>query len=449
LRALNKKLDKKIKQAFPKSLFPIRELAASVLATRVYLPPDLRVKPESDWFWEKLKPIVFFSVLLLGTFPAFALESGPSTTGSARWFRSNAGGMTLEEVPSRTAALHNEYALLIDHARTGDLPEALAPFYRSGYLIEIHALFARGEESRRQWIFRDSSGTARLVSVLNRDRKSEPVVKEAPPVSEESEEAGEETSGSDEPTGRSPWGFIEIYNENYHITEEYMFSDDGGETLITYSYRGGLLIKAEGRRKPAEAVEAAEGSDGGEFIKTFTDDYRYNRSLSLRSINRVFHEDIEAIPISLAFPNRVLDLAAQEDFSGEKITVNSEFFGEFDVRPGYRMVFTTDERGRVLTQTLLDDTDTEVWVIQNTWSGNRVSSALKTEGDDEWLVEYEYNDRGDRIIERNLHNGVLERMVYAEDGRDIEELYMNGAVVLRAEWEDGRKISETRMRRNM
>jgi hypothetical protein len=446
LRALNNKVDKKIKQAFPESLFPKRELAALALDTRDHLLPDLRLKIEGGRFWEKLKPVVFFSVLLLGAFPALALESGPSTTDSARWFRSNAGGMTLEEVSSRTAALHNEYALLIDHARTGDLPETLAPFYRSDYLIEIHALFTRGEESRRQWIFRDSRGTARLVSVLNRDRKSEPVVKEAPPVSEESEEAGEETSGSDEPTGRAPWGFIEIYNENYRIIEEYMFSDDGGEMLTTYSYRGGLLIRAEGRRKPAEAVE---GSDGGEFIKTFTDDYRYNRSLSLRSINRVFHEDIEALPISLAFPNRVLDLAAQEDFSEEKLAVNSEFFGEFDVKPGYRMVFTTDERGRILTQTLLDDTDTEVWVIQNTWSGNRVSSALRTEGDDEWLVEYEYNDRGDRIIERNLYNGVLERMVYAEDGRDIEELYMNGAVVLRAEWEGGRKISETRIRRNM
>ncbi|MDR0584317.1 MAG: hypothetical protein LBG57_08240 [Treponema sp.] len=388
------------------------------------------------------------SIFLLGNFPAFARENGPPVTASARWFRSNAGGMTLEEVSSRAAALHNEYALLIDYARTGDLPETLSPFYRSEYLIEIHALFTRGEESRRQWIFRDNRGVARLVSVLNRDSKSEPAVKEPAPAPEESsavEESGEEISGSDEPTGRAPWGFIEIYNENYRITEEYMFNDDGGETVIAYSYRGGLLVKAEGRRKkPPE-----EGIEDGEFIKTFTDDYRYNRSLSLRSINRLFHEDIEVIPVSLTFPNRVLDLAAQDDFSDEKLAVNSEFFGEFDVRPGYRMVFTTDERGRILTQTLLDDSDNVVWLIQNTWSDNRISSALKTEGDDKLLAEYEYDGRGDRIVERNFRNGVLERMVYAEDGRDVEELYMNGVVVLRAEWEDGRKISEKRIRRSM
>jgi hypothetical protein len=33
-----------------------------------------------------------------------------------------------------------------------------------------------------------------------------------------------------------------------------------------------------------------------------------------------------------------------------------------------------------------------------------------------------------------------------EGTREIEELYMDGVVVLQAVWEDGRKISETRMR---
>jgi hypothetical protein len=110
------------------------------------------------------------------------------------------------------------------------------------------------------------------------------------------------------------------------------------------------------------------------------------------------------------------------------------------------MVFTTDERGRILTQTMLDDGDTELWVIRNTWSGERIVSSLKIEGEDERLAEYEYNEAGDRILERNSRNEVLERLVRSEGKTEVEELYMNGKPVLRAVWEDGRKISEERVR---
>jgi hypothetical protein len=34
-----------------------------------------------------------------------------------------------------------------------------------------------------------------------------------------------------------------------------------------------------------------------------------------------------------------------------------------------------------------------------------------------------------------------------DGSREVEELYMNGEVMLRALWEDGRKISEERVRR--
>jgi hypothetical protein len=219
-----------------------------------------------------------------------------------------------------------------------------------------------------------------------------------------------------------------------------MFSEDGTETVVAYTYRGGLLIRAEGRRnKTGEPAESA--------VKTFTDEYRYNRSSSLRLVERLYHEEAEALPVRLTFPNRVLDLAEEAGFSNERLVWNTDFFGDYEVKPGYRMVFTTDERGRMLTQTLLDTGDETVWIIQNTWAGNRLASALKTEGEDRRLIEYEYDSGGERIIERNLHNGVLERLVRAEGGgRDVEELYMNDAVILRAIWEDGRKISEERIR---
>jgi hypothetical protein len=408
----------------------------------------------------RIKQAVFLFLFLTGAFPAFTQEKGADSPARvARWFRSNAGGMTLEEAASRTSALHNEYALLIDYARQGDLPLLLTPFYRSGYTIEFHALYHRGTESRRQWIFRDAKGTARLVSVLNQDREAPPPPKPAvaaPPEdggatdgdaegsaaggATDSAAEGESVSNSDPPTGRSPWGFIEIYNEDYRITEEYMFSDEGEETQIAYSYRGGLLIRAEAGLKKTEEQEESK--------KIYTDDYRYNRSSSLRAVERLYHEELEALPIRFAFPNRVLDAAKETDFIGEKLAYNPEFFGDFDVKPGYRMVYNTDERGRLLTQSLLDDQDKVIWVIQNTWSGNRIASSLKTEGEEKLLIEYEYNSGGDRIVERNVRNGVLERLVRASGGREVEELYMNGEVVLRATWENGRKISEDRMRRN-
>jgi hypothetical protein len=364
---------------------------------------------------------------------------------SARWYRSNAGGMALQETATRFAALSGEYALLIDYAKAGDLPEMLLPYYRSQYIIETHVLYRRGQEYRRQWIFRDAKGVTRLVSVLNRPAEEpETPVEAVPPV-----EAGDDTAGgggpdeaesnSDAPTGRAPWGFIEVYNENYRIIEEHMFADDGTDTVIEYTYRGGLLVKAEsGRKQTAEAA-----------VKTYTDDYRYNRSMSLRSVERLYHEDAEAVPILLTFPNRVLDIAKDNgDFMDEKLAWNSEFLGDLDVKPEHRMEYTTDARGRILVQSLLDSQDAVVWTIQNKWSGSRLVSTLKTEGKDTLLIEYEYNSRGDRVIERNLRNGTLERLVRAETGgRDVEELYVDGEVILRAIWEDGRKISETRIRR--
>jgi hypothetical protein len=118
------------------------------------------------------------------------------------------------------------------------------------------------------------------------------------------------------------------------------------------------------------------------------------------------------------------------------------------VQEGYRLVFTTDDRGRLLTQTLLDSADKEVWVIKNIWSGERIIALVKTEGEDQLLTEYEYDSSGKRILERNSRNGVLERLVRADgEGRELEELYMDGAVILTAVWENGRKISEQRARK--
>ncbi|MDR1319604.1 MAG: hypothetical protein LBJ90_08255, partial [Treponema sp.] len=411
-----------------------------------------------------LSLLLFFSFLQLsagtradeafpGEIPGESLPEGeilPEGDGPprrpARWFRSNSAGMALEEIPSRLAAMRGEYALVIDYFEPGELPPVLSPFLKSGFLIEGRILYHGEQISRRQWIFRDRMGLTRLVSVFREisadddasaaagvsDNASDNISVENAPddgasangestddgSTDDGSAGGGITENSSAPTGRAPAGFIEIYNENSLITEEHLFFDDGEETFTGYFYRRNALIRAEVKKKTVN-------EEGGEaFVDVYTDNYRYNRSASLRAVERVYHEEAEISPVRLTFPNRILDAAAEDSFIDVGLAQGSEFFGDSIIRSGYRLVSTVDERGRILTQTLLDDRDGEVWVIKNSWSGERIVSSLRTEGEDERLTEYEYNAAGDRILERNSRNGVLERLVRAEGGRETEDLYI-------------------------
>jgi hypothetical protein len=142
----------------------------------------------------------------------------------------------------------------------------------------------------------------------------------------------------------------------------------------------------------------------------------------------------------------VLNAAADKDFIRPNALYTADFPEDIFIGEGYRVVYTTDARGRILTETRQDDEGNILGELKNTWSGERLSSILLKTGDDERLTEYVYNNEGDRIIERNYRNGALERVVRVEGERDVEELYMNGEVILRAIWEAGRKISEERVR---
>jgi hypothetical protein len=397
----------------------------------------------------------------------FGEEALPEWTapGPPRWFRSNAGGMALEEIPSRLAALRNEYVLVIDYINPNELPVFLTPFYQDSFTVEIRILYIKREESRRQWLFRDNAGTTRLAAVFfdsldaaaaeQAEAEGETPEAEGPAEGEDTPpgsplfaEAAEDPDAAappddaaddEKPAARRVIdGFIEVYNDMQQITAEYRFFDDGEETLTDYFYNRNTLVKAEGRRRTA--------GEGKAYQAIYTDNYRYNRSFSLRSVERIYHEQAEAEPVRLVFPARVLDAALEESFLSEKVTPVLEFFGDTYAQAGYRMDFVADERGRILTQTLLDTEDQEVWVIKNTWSGDRIVATLKITGEEEMLVEYEYDGEGNRIVERNVRNGVLERLVRSDGQKETEELYMNDVVILRAIWENGRKISEERVR---
>jgi YD repeat-containing protein len=413
------------------------------------MPKNLRV----------LSKFLFLAFMLSGA--GLAAQDG---TGGIVWYRSNASGLTLERVPSRAAAMRNEYCLSVRNAGVEELHELLRAYYDPSFLIELRILHENGAESRRQWIFRDGEGTARLNA----------------------SGGGGLFGGEDSGEKR---GFVEVYNEGGFIAEERQFHGDLSESLIRFFYNRDTLVRAETRIKEAPVEEAgAEDPQSGEgerddaspdngadaadaaaaeqpaedaaeqpaeqpieekdeygYILMTTDFYRYTRSRSLRAVERVYHSAGNE-PLRIPFPSLNPGFSRELVFVNPGIAYSSEFLQDVIVPEGGRVIYTTDSRGRVLAEQRLDEEENVIAEIRNTWSENRLLSVLYTAGDDERLTEYEYDGDGNRIVERNYNKGVLERVVRSDGERDVEELFMNGVLILRALWEEGRKISEERVR---
>ena len=390
-----------------------------------------------------------------------------------RWYHSNASGMMLGSLPSQLAALRAEYALALSPVSRNQIPPMLLPYFVSSYSMELRTLFNEGEVTRKQWIFRDTRGTTRINA-----SGTEGLFLEEHPQE-----------------GR---GFIEVYNADHRLMEERLFQE-GTESLSQFTYSRGMLIRAETwiREPVPETKEApqggplgdrdAEDESEGDAVSLpvvplpaaaaapwgpgsppdITDYYRYTRSASLRAIERVYHsgssvgdtqrgapqgEDTPGEDSSgeisrrrISFPSIGPIFPKEPEFENPGIAHSSEFLDDV-VPPGGRVIYSTDNRGRVLSEKRLDEEGTLLGEMVNNWTGDRLESVFWKSGDDEWLIEYDYDERGNRIRERNYNNGVLERSVHTEGDREVEELFMNGRLILRATWEDGRKISEERIR---
>ncbi|MDR2758251.1 MAG: hypothetical protein LBB78_02590 [Spirochaetaceae bacterium] len=346
--------------------------------------------------------------------------------GAADWYISNAAGMALEPAFSRLA-LREKYALSVETVPASELPPQIRGYYNAAFLIERRILYENGEESRRQWIFRDTGGKTRLNAVL------------VPPPEAP---AGEDASNSEEEsedTSQGPPGFIEIYNGDNLMVEEHRLNNDGSDETINYAYKNKILIRTETRLKIPPSDEEEEITQN-----LWTDYYRYSRFSSLRGINRIYHSDVPAE--RLRFPHMVLDVGRPGNFIGPNDAYSSIFLQDVFINRGDRVVYTTDSRGRILTETRYNEADEVIGEIKNTWSENKIQSVHWIAGEDDRLIEYEYNDEGDRTEERNYNKGVLERMVRVEGPREVETLYIQGRPVLRAIWEEGRKISEEQIR---
>jgi hypothetical protein len=350
----------------------------------------------------------------------------PDWVKPTRWYRSNKGGMALEEVLSKVVALRNDHALSISFTQKEKLPEYLLPYYSDDFFIEVRILYEDGEQKRTQWILRDRNGTSRVIGVF---LEPELIV-------------SDEEDDSDDVNQKELSGFIEIYDSRSYLISEYNFFDNGIKNRTDFTFKDNLLISST-------VFLWEKNDDTGEYVESYIDLFRYNRSLFLRAVERVFYRarvlSLTDEPLRVSLPRNLSDISVTRGLVGERLNSYPEFFGEISVQKNERIVYVTDERSSVLSQTLYDENDNIVWVITNTWSNDRITSTSKKEGDTVSLAEFDYDSGGNRITERNYKNGILERVVYTEGNTDIEELYFNNMVVLRAVWENGRKISETRV----
>ncbi len=332
--------------------------------------------------------VFFFLVSLL--LPAFGDQ----------WFRSDPAGLPLEALP-RLVALREEYGLSIQPVSPGVLLSRLPPEIQTevtseGLLSgfgEERILYHGGTEYQVFLTIRDSTGHQRLSY---------------------GERPGETA-------------FLERYDERGMLTEERRWNSGVLDTWITYQYTGGQLVQAQGREKENGTV-------------LWVDRYYYERTGALRRIERQYTEG-QFPARSIRFSNALQDtLGAYGADLGAPTGVSVSTKEE---APSTR--YTTDSKGRVLTETRYDASGQVVEELRNTYKDNRLSSTLRLIGADSYRREYTYDGAGNRVEERDYHGDRLERTLKKMGNQEVEELYMDGKAVLRTIWRDGIKVSEERI----
>ena len=401
--------------------------------------------------------------------------------GGTRWYRSNPSGMALEPVPSALAALRNEYCLSIEEAPSSEIPALLAPYYDDSFRVELRLLYEKGKVFRRQWLFRDPEGLVRLAASGNGSLFGEG------DSGENSKDDSEENAEKESRTG-----FIEIRGGDGSLEREFRFEDDLSEWEFRFFYKDNFLLRAETwfKKPPAAVSEESAGGTPEEtraedadrkseesspeesrtedieekitddekiseekeiideepvFVRVTTDHYRYSRFGSVRAIDRVLHEAAGVTLSRLAFPRIGSDIHPGEELMSQGNEYTSDFLMNIYRGEGATISYSVDSRGRILGEVWKDEDGVVLGEFQNTWSGDRLQSVLWKSEKEERLVEYEYDGDGNRIAERNYNQGVLERSVISNNGRETEEIYKDGKLILRVLWENGLKISEQRV----
>jgi hypothetical protein len=322
-------------------------------------------------------------------------------TYGEEWFRSDATGLPLGALP-RLAALREDYGLSIQAVASGVLLNRLPPEIRelvgpadllSGF-GEERVLYHGGGEYQRLLTIRDSAGHLRLSY----------------------QERPGETA------------FLERYDGRGRLTEERRWLSDVQDEWITYRYSDNQLVQAQGIKVPDGTV-------------LWIDRYYYERAGALRRIERQYTDSPSQAPLSVRFSKTPQDtLGAYGADQGSPLAASVSAKSK-----GPTITYTTDSKGRVLTETRYDGSGRVVEELRNTYRDNRLSSTLRLVGGDSYRREYGYDTAGNRIEERDYHGEILERTLKKTGNQEVEELYMDGKAVMRTIWRDGIKISEERI----
>ena len=379
--------------------------------------------------------VLFFTAVFLSAQVSPSLESSPIEEGDILWYRSNSAGMTLEEVDSQYTAMRNEYYLSVKNTSPEEIPWIIKNYYEESFVIELRILYENREEFQRQWVFRDDEGYGRVYATGSRLLIGGPVRR-----------------NNDEEEKRT--GFIELRDSGGTITREFHFDEDGSEWDFRHFFNEKTLIRSETWFKAAPSAAPAQTSDNPEekpsppsppvFVLSITDSFRYSRTGSMRVIDRYVHKETEG-STRFRFPRLGPGAARADENIKFGSTYTSVYFLGNNNMEGITITYNLDTRGRIITETCRNEERILVGTLTNTWSGDRLDNVRWKTSNDERRIEFDYDNDGNRTAERNLRNGILERVVTNRGDREIEELYMNGKLVLRAVWEDDIKISEERI----
>ncbi len=379
---------------------------------------------------------------------AAALLLAPAVAAPAQeWYVSDASGIALKRTTA-TVALALDFALSIDSAAEG-APATVRAAVPVGGSLELRALYEKGAEVRRRWAALDAAGFERYVE-------------------------------SRRPDGKVSY---ERYDASRRFIEEGRQAGEGARTIIRYAYSGDRLVRAEAFEVSGEAF-AVSGDEAEKAL--WVDAYRYLRSGALRSVERTYPaltEGGKAARESARFEAprgvpRLLDLRSADgssvktayDASGrvvsretfdaegkpigaaEVATYATEGEGPRSVvrseEAGVTVETGLDERGRAVHELRTDAEGNALTETRTVWQDNRIASIETVAGGRTRRTEYEYDEEGNRTMERNYLDGKLERTVRRSGGEETEELYSDGVPVLRAVWLDGRKVSERRLRKS-
>jgi YD repeat-containing protein len=159
---------------------------------------------------------------------------------------------------------------------------------------------------------------------------------------------------------------------------------------------------------------------------------------------RYYAVDVEQKLARLTFPRFVANSEEDKNFVNPGAPLTSRFL--LDIMVGStKVIYTLDNKQRVVTETYRDEEDNVIGELANVWDGSRIKNITWISEGDKRFVEYTYNSAGDRISEKDYKDGILERSVVIDGDKEDETIYLYGKIVLRASWESGKKISEKRV----